>query len=79
MAKRANALATGSRLGLRGLPGVTLRAPVEINEVFIDAAPAILDGLERDGVRFSRRAKDYRAVVTRHDGTEAEITRCSRR
>ena len=73
MAKRANALAARIGAGLQGIPGVTLRAPVEINEVFIDAPPAILDGLERDGVRFSRRAKDYARFVTRHDGTEAEI------
>jgi len=73
LARRSNALAARIDAGLRGAPGVRLAAPVEINEVFVNAAPELLDALERDGIRYSRRARDYARFVTRCDGTEAEI------
>ncbi|MFO0294791.1 MAG: threonine aldolase family protein [Rhodospirillales bacterium] len=72
-ARRSNALAARFDAGIRRIEGVGLWAPIEANEIFLRAAPATLDRLERSGIRFVRRAPDMARFVCRFDGTEAEI------
>ena len=72
-ARRSNALAARFDAGARGIPGVSLWAPIEANEIFLRTTPRVMDGLERDGIRFVRRSADMARFVCRFDGTEAEI------
>jgi len=72
-ARRSNALATRFDAGLRAIPGVGLWAPIQANEIFLRADAAVMDRLERSGIRFVRRAPDMARFVCRFDGTEAEI------
>lgn len=72
-AGRANAMAARFDAGLKAIPGVSLWAPVEANEVFLKGPAHALDALERDGVRFFRRASDMARFVCRFDVTEAEV------
>lgn len=72
-AARANAMAARFDAGLKAIPGVSLWAPIEANEIFLKAPAHVIDGLERDGVRFFRRASDTARFVCRFDATEAEV------
>ena len=72
-ARRSNALATRFDTGLRAIPGVGLWAPIQANEIFLRADAAVMDRLERSGIRFVRRAPDMARFVCRFDGTEADI------
>ncbi|MBV9524045.1 MAG: low specificity L-threonine aldolase, partial [Alphaproteobacteria bacterium] len=47
-------------------------APVEANEVFLRLPTAIMDGLERDGIGFFRRAGDIARFVCRFDSTQED-------
>lgn len=51
-ARRANMLAARLASGVRDLPGATLAAPVEANEVFLEVPEAAIDGLIADGFLF---------------------------
>lgn len=72
-AARANAMAARFDAGLKKIAGVELWAPIEANEIFLKAPAHVIDGLERDGVRFFRRAADMARFVCRFDATEAEV------
>ncbi|MBL8698596.1 MAG: low specificity L-threonine aldolase [Alphaproteobacteria bacterium] len=72
-AGRANAMAARFDAGLKTIPGASLWAPIEANEIFLKAPAHVIDGLERDGVRFFRRAADMARFVCRFDATEAEV------
>jgi threonine aldolase len=72
MAQASNAAAAHIAGGIGDLPGVRLLAPVEANELFIEAAPATLDALERDGFLFYRRSSVLGRFVCRFDVTDAE-------
>lgn len=73
LASHANTLA--SRLGreLAALPGVRLIAPVQANLVFVAMPEPAIESLAAAGVRFARRRGGVIRLVTRFDGTQAEI------
>ncbi|MBV8651528.1 MAG: low specificity L-threonine aldolase [Alphaproteobacteria bacterium] len=72
LAHKANAVAAHIEAGLRNLPGATVLAPVEANEIFVKLPPRALDGLERDGIRFYRYPGSVARLVCRFDATPAE-------
>ncbi len=72
-ARAANAAGARIAAGVRGIPGAKLLAPIEANMVFLDLPGAVMDGLERDGIRFFRRTKSMARFVCRFDVTEAEV------
>jgi threonine aldolase len=73
LAAHANALASRLGRGLAALPGVELIAPVQANLVFVAMPEAAIESLAAAGVRFARRRGDVIRLVTRFDGTEAEV------
>ncbi|MBV9824896.1 MAG: low specificity L-threonine aldolase [Alphaproteobacteria bacterium] len=72
LAQSSNAIAARIAEGVGTLPGVRLLAPVEVNEIFLETTPDILDALEREGFLFYRRSKVLGRFVCRFDTTEAE-------
>ncbi len=73
LALHANGLATRLGRGLGTLPGVELVAPVQANLVFLRLPQAAIDRLAEAGVRFARRRERVIRLVTRFDGSEAEV------
>jgi threonine aldolase len=71
-ARQANGIAARIAAGLRDLSGVTLLAPVEANEIFLQLPAAVMDGMEADGVRFFRRPGNIARFVCRFDATPGE-------
>jgi len=73
LASHANELA--SRLGreLVAMPNVRLIAPVEANLVFVAMPEPAIEALAAAGVRFARRRGGIIRLVTRFDGTPAEV------
>jgi threonine aldolase len=72
-ARQANTLATQLAEGLARIPHVTVIAPVEANEVFLQVPPRAIDWLAAEGFLFSRRSPDLIRLVCRVDGSEEEI------
>ena len=72
LAQASNAAAARIAAGIEGLPGLRLIAPVEANELFVEATSDVLDALERDGVQFYRRSKTLGRFVCRFDISDAE-------
>ena len=72
LAAASNAAAARIAAGIAGLPEVRLAAPVEANEIFLEAPPSMLDSLEADGFQFYRRSATLGRFVCRFDITEAE-------
>ncbi|MFC7333228.1 threonine aldolase family protein [Rhodocista pekingensis] len=54
LAGHANAMAQALGAGLAALPGASLRAPVEANEVFVELPEAVTEGLLERGFQFYR-------------------------
>ena len=73
LAAHANALAAQLGRGLAALPGAHLIAPVQANLVFVAMPEAAIKSLAAAGIRFARRAGNVIRLVTRFDGTEAEV------
>jgi threonine aldolase len=75
LASHANELA--SKLGneLAGLPGVRVVAPVEANLVFVAMPEPAIEAVAAAGVRVARRRGGIIRLVTRFDGTPAEVDR----
>lgn len=73
LARQSNHAAERIRAGIAPLAGVTLIAPVEANELFVDVAPAVLAGLESEGFLFQRRGPRLARFVCRWDTSDAEI------
>jgi threonine aldolase len=73
LASHANELA--SRLGreLAVMPGVRLIVPVEANLVFVAMPEPAIEALAAAGIRFARRRGGVIRLVTRFDGTRAEV------
>jgi threonine aldolase len=67
MARAANRVAAHIAAGLADIPGLSLWAPVEANEIFLDLAGATMDALERDGFLFYRRSERLARFVCRFD------------
>jgi threonine aldolase len=72
MARASNAIAARIATGLSGIPGARLRAPVEVNEIFLELSQAVMDALEADGFCFYRRGSTTARFVCRFDTTAAE-------
>jgi threonine aldolase len=72
-ARAANAAGARLDAGLRAIPGVRMLAPIEANLIFLDLPTAVMDGLERDGVKFFRRSKSMARFVCRFDVTGGEV------
>ena len=75
LAGQANAAAAAIAAGIEGIDGVTLRAPVQANELFVEMAPAAVDGLEADGILFQRRSAGLARFVCRWDTDGDEVAR----
>jgi threonine aldolase len=73
LASHANALASQLGRELAVLPGVRLIAPVEANLVFVAMPEPAIEALAAAGVRFARRRGGVIRLVTRFDGTQAEV------
>jgi len=71
-ARRANEIAARIAAGLDAPAVAALLAPVEANELFLRLPVPVMDGLERDGIRFFRRPGDIARFVCRFDATHAE-------
>jgi threonine aldolase len=72
MARASNRIAAHIAAGIAGVPGLSLQAPVEANELFLDLPGAIMDALERDGFLFYRRSARLARFVCRFDMSLAE-------
>lgn len=73
LARGANHAAASIAALVRTLPGVTLVAPVEANELFIEMEPAALDALQGNGILFYRRGPRLGRFVCRWDTSAADI------
>jgi threonine aldolase len=73
LATRANELASRLGGGLQAIAGVRLVAPVEANLVFAALPEAAVEALAAAGARFARRGGGVIRLVTRFDGTQAEV------
>ncbi len=73
LARGANQAAARIAALVRTLPGVTLVAPVEANELFIEMEPAALDTLQGCGILFYRRGPRTGRFVCRWDTSAADI------
>ena len=71
LARASNAAAARIAAGIEGLPGLRLLAPVEANEIFIEATAEVMDALEREFL-FYRRSKTIGRFVCRFDLTDSE-------
>jgi len=72
LAQQSNAVAARIAAGIGDIAGVSLLAPVEANELFLELPTEVMDALERDGFQFYRRSKTLARFVCRFDVTEAE-------
>jgi threonine aldolase len=72
MARASNRIAAHIAAGSTGIPGLSLQAPVEANELFLDLPGAMMDALERDGFLFYRRSERLARFVCRFDMSLAE-------
>ncbi|HWB50424.1 MAG TPA: beta-eliminating lyase-related protein [Stellaceae bacterium] len=72
LAAQSNAAAARIAAGIAGVPGLTLVAPVEANEIFLELPPGVMDALEADGFQFYRRGATLARFVCRFDVTAAE-------
>jgi len=73
LASHANELASQLGRELAMIPGVRLIAPVEANLMFAAMPEAAIGALSAAGVRFARRRDGVIRLVTRFDGTLAEV------
>jgi len=74
-AAHANAMAARLARGLNQIPEIRLVHPVEANELFVELPESVLQGLERDGYRFYRRAGEKPSIrlVTAFNTKESDI------
>jgi threonine aldolase len=72
LARAANRAAARIAAGTRSLDGLSLIAPVEANEIFLELGAPIMDALEREGFLFYRRSPRIARFVCRFDTTDAE-------
>jgi threonine aldolase len=73
LAATSNALAARLAAGLNQIAGVGLAAPVEANLLFVTLPAAAIPRLAAEGVLFRQREETMIRLVTRFDGTEAEV------
>ena len=78
LAERANRQARRLAAGLEALPGASLAAPAEANEIFVTLPRAVIDGLAEVGVLFyswpeTDPATTTIRLVTRHDTEDGDV------
>ena len=78
LAARANAQAQRLAAGLQAVPGASLPAPAEANELFVTLPRPVIDGLAEAGALFyswpeTDPATTTIRLVTRHDTTNGEV------
>lgn len=74
LARKANHAATEIATQIESIPGVTITAPVQANELFIEMTPAALLCLENDGFLFQRRSPRLARFVCRWDTSHSDVT-----
>jgi threonine aldolase len=72
LATASNRAAARIAAGIEGIAGLTLVAPVEANEIFLEMPGGAMDRLEADGLQFYRRSATLARFVCRFDVTDAE-------
>jgi threonine aldolase len=72
LATQSNRAAARIASGVASVAGVTLVAPVEANEIFLELPAGAMDALEREGFQFYRRSATLARFVCRFDLTDAE-------
>jgi threonine aldolase len=72
LAQASNAVAARIAAGIAGLPGLSLLAPVEANELFLETSAKVMNALEQDGFQFYRRSATLGRFVCRFDLSDAE-------
>jgi threonine aldolase len=72
LARASNAAAARIAAGLDGVPGLSLVAPVEANEIFMEMPSTVMSALEGDGFQFYRRSATLARFVCRFDLTDGE-------
>ena len=80
LAEQANLQAQRLAAGLEAVPGASLAAPIEANELFVTLPRAVIDGLAEAGALFypwpeTDPATTTIRLVTRHDTDPAEVDR----
>jgi len=73
LAGQANDAAARIATRIRPLAGVSLSAPVEANELFIEMAPQALTAIQHEGILFYRRGPRLGRFVCRWDTSAAEV------
>ena len=78
LAARANAQAQRLAAGLQAVPGASLAAPAQANELFVTLPRPVIDGLARAGALFyswpeTDPATTTIRLVTRHDTADGEV------
>ena len=73
LAGQANAMAARLAAGLAAVPGVRLRHPVEVNEVFADLPRPVVEGLLADGFGLYDRGEGEVRLVTAFNNTARQI------
>ena len=73
LARQANDAAARIAEQIKPLAGVTLIAPVEANELFVDMSPDMIAALHSEGFLFQRRGPRLARFVCRWDTSNAEI------
>ena len=73
LARRANAAASSIAAQIESLDGVKLIAPVQANELFVEMAPAVLAGVQNDGILFYQRGPRLGRFVCRWDTSEEDV------
>ena len=73
LAQRANDAAARIAAQITPLAGVTLIAPVQANELFVEMEPAALSSLADEGILFYRRGPRLGRFVCRWDTSDADI------
>ena len=77
LARQANDSADKIAQHIQNVPGVTLVAPVQANELFIDMAPEVFSCLESDGILFQRRSSRMGRFVCRWDTSDEDVSALS--
>lgn len=73
LARSANHAAARVASGIRALPGVSLRAPVEANALFVEMAPDAMTALQGENILFQRRGPGLGRFVCRWDTSDADV------
>ena len=72
LARAANAAAARIGEGIKKTKGLSLLAPIEANEIFLELSSSVMDGLERDGFLFYRRGPALARFVCRFDTSDKD-------